>query len=105
MDKGFDRVDTDVRELRSEMNTRFDSMQQQTRTAIRSRSTASRSWPACNSRWSRMQRTMTTMLASLLDRLLVVIVGFAGHESARHYVTEISRVAQSARKPPEYARR
>ncbi len=27
MHKGFERVDTDIRELRSDMNTRFDSMQ------------------------------------------------------------------------------
>jgi hypothetical protein len=27
MRRGFDRVDTDVRELRSEMNTRFDALQ------------------------------------------------------------------------------
>jgi hypothetical protein len=27
MDKGFDRVDADVRELRTEMNARFDSLQ------------------------------------------------------------------------------
>lgn len=27
MDRGFDRVDTDIRELRSEMSSRFDAMQ------------------------------------------------------------------------------
>jgi hypothetical protein len=27
VDRGFDRVDTDLRELRTEMNTRFDAMQ------------------------------------------------------------------------------
>jgi hypothetical protein len=26
MDKGFDRVDTDIRELRSDMNTRFNAI-------------------------------------------------------------------------------
>ena len=27
MDQGFDRVDSDIRELRSEMTSRFDSLQ------------------------------------------------------------------------------
>jgi hypothetical protein len=27
MDQGFDRVDADLRELRTEMNTRFDALQ------------------------------------------------------------------------------
>jgi hypothetical protein len=62
MERGFDRVDTDVRELRSEMNTRFDSMQQQ--------------MAGIQQSMVGMQRTMTTMLASLLTGLLVVIVGF-----------------------------
>jgi hypothetical protein len=45
VEMGFDRVDTDVRELRSEVNTRFDSMQRQM-AGIGSR------WPASNTRWS-----------------------------------------------------
>ncbi len=50
VDAGFERVDTDIRELRSEMNIRFS---------------------AVDARFDGMQRTMLAMIVTL-------VVGFAG---------------------------
>jgi hypothetical protein len=66
MDRGFDRVDTDVRELRSEMNTRFDAMQ----------GTMDGRFDSMQQQLAATQGTMTTILASMLTGIFVVIVGF-----------------------------
>jgi hypothetical protein len=57
MDRGFERVDKDVRELRSEMNARFERLD------------------AClerlDARFDSMQRTMFGMMASIVVGFLV----------------------------------
>jgi hypothetical protein len=57
MDKGFDRVDTDVRELRAEMNARFERVDSR--------------FERVDARFDSMQRMMLGMLATIVAGFLV----------------------------------
>jgi hypothetical protein len=53
MDRGFDRVDTDLREIRSEMNSRFT---------------------AVDARFDAMQRTMIVGFASIVGSIVASVL-------------------------------
>jgi hypothetical protein len=59
MDKGFDRVDTDIRELRSEMNVRFDSMQR-----------------GMDARFDSMHGSIVGMQRTMIGMMATIVVGF-----------------------------
>lgn len=69
MDRGFARVDADLRDLRTEMNVRFDAVD-------RKFDAVDHKFDAINARFDEMHRTLIGMHRTLVQAAVGVIAAF-----------------------------